>query len=859
MVSFILLLNNASHAQTEAAASREFLLLEVKLDGLTLSEAVPAYADSSHTFLPLGTLTNLLTLGIDVSPAEGTANGFILSPENTFALDARRGRVSYGGRTEDFDPTTMILAEPDDLYIARTLLERWFPLRLQVNYSRLLLEVTATEPLPLQAKLERLKRRSGLLLDQTAKFDQLPKVLPDYQLLSPPFIDQTFSSQIRRQGNERRISNQYSAFLTSDLLYMESALRVVSRSTEPDPDVRLTLSRFHPDGTLLGPLKATSVVAGNYGSPSSEGINRTASGNGLTISNRSLTAASDYDQQTLEGDLPEGWDVELYYNDVFVGVQIANDEGRYRFADLPLNYGRNDFRLVFNGPLGQTRVETQSFDLSDSLVPPGSFRYRISEHRDDLGDARSTFETDFGLTRTLTVSSGFVRTPLKGEEMDYGYGSLRIFGAGWSGKLGAIDQFGRGHLAEVGVRTRLGESSVNLSHARLNDFDSEIYPANNDPVVSNTRARLNGSIKLPPNWQFPYTIDSARETRTSGAAFASHTARISAYLLATVLTNRLSWQETTGSTITTGALTASRRISRLSFRSQLDYAIRPRNELTAFGLNGSVPLSNRYRVTAGLNHQFQSATTLYSLGFTKSAGRFGLALNTSYDNDDDYFIGAQIFLSLGPRPTTRGWLPDAQPIADTGAASVHIFHDQNNNGIREPDETGLPGIGLRVNGTRYPIESDSEGVAFISQLPPRRFTAVDIDESTFADPLWQPTTLGNRVLARPGHAAELDIPVVLTNEIDGTVYLVTAEGSRGIGDVEVELVDRHGQIISSTKSSWDGFYVLEQIPSGDYTLRISPEQQNRLNFTAGPSNPVSLPTGGNFVSGQDFMIEMPPE
>ncbi|WP_203301139.1 carboxypeptidase-like regulatory domain-containing protein [Marinobacter sediminum] len=842
-------------AQTEAAASREFLLLEVRLDHLILSEAFPAYGDSRHTFLPLGSLAQLLTLGIEVSPETGTANGFAVSPDHRFGLDALRGRVSYGPITEDFDADSMVIVEPDDIYVATTLLERWFPIQLDVNYARLRLTVTASVLLPLQAKLDRLRRQSDRPAGAQPLFFDYPKLAPSYQLASVPFVDQTFSTQVLNQADQKVISNRYSAFLTSDLFYMESAFRITSDREDPTPDIRATLSRYHPDGELLGPLSATSVVLGNYGSFSNDNINRAASGNGVTISNRSLTAASGFDQQTLEGDLPPGWDVELYYNDVFVELQVANNEGRYRFENLPLNYGRNDFRLVFNGPLGQTRVETQSFDLSESFVPAGQFRYRVSEHRDDSGNARSTVNTDLGLTRHLTASTGFIRTPLNGKEAQYGYSSLRMFGSGWSGSLGSIDQLGQGHLSEVSARTRLSDTSVKLSHALLNNFDSEIYPANGDPVVRSSALRINGTMRLPGNWHLPFNIDSSNETRESGSRLDVHAARVSAYLWRTVVTNRLNWQETLGPTLASGSVTVSRLFRTLNFRSQLDYSIQPERQLTAYSINGSVPLANNYRITAGLSHEFLTPNTRYSAGFSKSSGQFGLAFNASYDDNDNYFVGAQFFVSLGPQPVLQRWMPDARPVANTGAALVRTFHDENNNGVRDDQEAGLSGIGLLVNGTRHPARSGPNGLVFIERLPPRRYAAITLDSGTLSDPLWLASHPGYRVLPRPGYSAELELPVILTSEIDGTIYLANAEGGRGVGDVQIELVDGRGEVIRSTKSAWDGFYILDQVPPGDYTLRLSPQQQARLNLKPQKGRQLTLSPGGQLISGEDFLLE----
>ncbi|WP_332777713.1 hypothetical protein [Polaromonas sp.] len=52
-----------------------------------------------------------------------------------------------------------------------------------------------------------------------------------------------------------------------------------------------------------------------------------------------------------------------------------------------------------------------------------------------------------------------------------------------------------------------------------------------------------------------------------------------------------------------------------------------------------------------------------------------------------------------------------------------------------------------------------------------------------------PQRKGVRLVPRPGHVAELDFPVILASEIDGTVYLVEKTSRRGMDDVVIEPFD----------------------------------------------------------------------
>lgn len=113
------------------------------------------------------------------------------------------------------------------------------------------------------------------------------------------------------------------------------------------------------------------------------------------------------------------------------------------------------------------------------------------------------------------------------------------------------------------------------------------------------------------------------------------------------------------------------------------------------------------------------------------------------------------------------------------------------------------------------------------------------------------------MVPRPGKVAKLDFPVILTAEIDGTVYLVKDGLKRGIGDVVLELIDTKRNVIAQTKTASDGYYIVPAVPPGDYLLRISREQQERLKLTDTGMHTITMPSDGKFINGVDFYL-IPP-
>nr|WP_181375635.1 carboxypeptidase-like regulatory domain-containing protein [Polaromonas sp. E5S] len=869
--------NDRSVTQTVTAAAPKgrdlnVLILRLQLDDSTLSDGFIAYQDGPQILLPLSELSRLLTLAITVKPESGSASGFLLSQERTFELNIAHSLVSLSGQASNFEKSEVRVIG-DDIYVSNTLLSRWFPIDFVLDMSASQLTVKPREKLPLQEKLERL-RLAARLGDASAERladPGYPHVLVPYKMISRPFIDQTFGSNLRAVPGAHSINSAYTAYLTADFLGLEGAAFVSHSNTQTAPEWRITLGRNDPDAGLLGPLKARSFSLGNIAVPSVANIMAGSStGIGISASNRALDQATSFDRQRLRGDLPPGWDVTLYYNDALLRFQGSRADGLYSFDDLPLSFGRNEFQLVFNGPLGQMRTERKSFLLDQSIVKPGEFLYSLTQHQSDNGAQRSVAQFDFGLTKALIGSAGFIRTPrpnlgqtnLAGQtsNTERSYSQLGLRNYSEIGIVSSQFSFAQdgGMLAELGLKTRLGNYAVDLLHTQLQGgFESEIFSATDDPVKQQNELRVVGTLALDGLPRLPIAINALRVLQKSGATRDSVSSRVSVLLAGNSITNGLNWQRAGATTSTFGNLQLSRRVAEMGLSSQLAYSLKPNASFDSLALSADKNLNGGYRINAGFIRGFSGGETLLSSGVSKDFGSFALALSASYSSRQTVALGIQIFVALGREPRTGKWFAKPLPMANMGAVSVRAFVDNNQNGIRDANEELVPNAGFIINnGGRHPNRSALDGTAFIGQLTPGSYADISLDPSTLEDPLWQPLSSGVRVLPRPGLVQMLEFPVISSSEIDGTVFLLGKDGQRGIGDALVELVNPQGVVISRTTSSFDGFYLITKVMPGSYTLRISPAQVNKLKLIASQERPIKVKPEGDFISGQDLQLKL---
>ena len=108
------------------AGDEDQLLFEVRLEGVMLSDSFTALAEGEHTLLPLGELCRELDLAIQVDPAKGLAEGFLIEEKRRFRLDAKAATLTVAGVTTPLDRTQLQVRE-DDLYLDTRLLAKCLP------------------------------------------------------------------------------------------------------------------------------------------------------------------------------------------------------------------------------------------------------------------------------------------------------------------------------------------------------------------------------------------------------------------------------------------------------------------------------------------------------------------------------------------------------------------------------------------------------------------------------------------------------------------------------------------------------------------------------------------------------------
>jgi hypothetical protein len=845
----------------------QLLLVAVRVDRTLFDEALPVYTRGDSTWIPLGALCRFLDLAIEVDPERGQAQGFILSEKRRFALDIPPGTITVENRRHGFDRSRIELHD-DDIYVESRLLGTWLPLDLAIDARSAILQVKPREPLPLQERLARQQMAAAMLGGAPEPRAEGPSVRAPYRLWSWPASDHRLHVNHRSGAPAGGTTATYSGFGTGDLLYLETQGYLAADLERGLSDLRITSGRRDPDPVLLGPLGAREFAGGSVSHPGLDLVAYSRYGNGALVSSFPIDLPAEYERRTLRGDLPAGWEVELYQNGALTGYQQVGSNGLYEFKDIPLRYGHNELRLQFYGPEGQTLTRTEHANVGVGLAPAGEVYYRAMVHQTPEHRTRGIAEVSSALAPRLTAIAYLSALELVDGPRAFGGGGLRLGRERFfvksdfsvSGPVPGQDPALRppyGSAGQVAVAAWLGPLDGWAQYARLHRYRSEVFEPLFGDILDRTTLRLHGDLDPWGDSRVPTSLEWRRDGLVAGGEVHQISHQLATGVLGLNFSNRLQWQlpRIPGSNLPDdrrGFLFLSRNTRWISIRGGAEYELERHGRLQDLSLSAETWRLRGALFSAGIRRSNRTRQTTGHLSLARTHGRLGFTLRSDLEPGGHGSMSALLSLALNRDPRTGRWYAQERPVTGAGAASASVFLDQNGNGRKDAGEEPLAGITLRADPANAAVTTGTDGVAFLSGLPSGQRTDVSVVTASLEDPLWVPKRRALAVLPRPGQAVLVDFPVNVTGEIAGTAYLLQDGALRPLAGVELELVDAAGQVVKRARSAYDGFFDLSAVPPGRYILRA-------VSGSAAPalrgSRPVEIQPGGAILDGFDLTLE----
>jgi hypothetical protein len=910
LLAFITVIPSA-HAQEEVRAPIEMVehsdddlvLVQLRIGRTALADGIQGYTTKSGLLLPLGQIAQALQLPIKVTAQEGKAEGWAINPDNRIIVDVARRQATIGGKRVSFS-ATQVEPHRDDIYVDTALLADWLEMDFDFSFTTQSVEVKPREgvKLPIQARAEREQVRNTIGRGDTRGAEgPFPRKEIPYQLATIPYTDLSYTGGYDKRAYSG-VHNGGTALAGGDLFYMHS--NIYASVDESFRDLRWTLSRRDPDGNILQSddklagtkfgeaLRDYEIREVQFGDISTQQLPLTAfnqQGRGALISNIPYDRATQYDRTTIQGNLQRGWEVELYRNDELLSFQRASANGRYEFVDVPLLSGTNIIRLVFYGPFGETREETQRFLVSDQLTKQGKSYFRTSVSQQNTnsfdvlsqnqilslsgatptqqeavkGEPRAMFEYEYGLLDNISLFASAAHLTTS-DSIEHNYLSAGT-GATYGGAYGrfdyAHDVSEGGDAVKFLVQDSFGNVTVSAEHQQFFDFISEFTESGTDSVTRRTTARADAPLTLPylPRLNngitFTETVyDSDRKVDEYGYRLSTAINRLS------VSHNLLHRTDTSPSPVsvigiggipftfitkdeqTTGELLISFPFRKFIMRGNMLYDIQPEKQLQTLLTSVEYGFARNTNAIFQVDHQFISdRLTNYTLGLNHDFEKFRVGANVSRDSNGDNTVGVTLSTSFGadPRSGKFQFYPDNS--ATSGLISARAYHDVNNNGSFDEGDKPLEEAKFLVNRGYTQQATDADGTVLLRNLQPDSRSSLTLDSKSIDNPYLMSQNAGIDVVTRPGVAAMVDFPVTGSGDIEGTVNILSLdEESKEAANVTLQLFDKNGKLVRETQTSYDGYYLLNGVPAGTYILRPSYDQANRLGLITPPDRKVII-------------------
>jgi len=816
------------------ADPEEQFLLDVNIRQLRLGDGVRAYQTPEGTCVVFGDFLTALDLPMKIDLEAKRASGWAFKEENRIEIDLSAGVARFPGGQEKLAEGS-VRETPEGWCVDSVSLARWFKLGVKPMTSGSVLMLESEAKLPVELAIER-EKRAARIKPASMPLENLPKVRLPYRLWRAPALDFVVNSGVTYNASSgMRVDRQASIAAAGEIAHLSyDAVFNTDREGKPG-SLRVRAYRSDPEGGLLGPLNATHFAVGDVQGQQSR-LLAVSSGRGAEITNRPLFNPVAFDRTRFEGDLPAGWDAELYRNGELIAFSRSSGSQRYAFEDVPLIYGENRIEIITYGPQGQQRSRLEYLNVGQEQVPPGQTWYwaGVSQPGKDMlsevvkrnepvrqsgdfsrPDLQAAVHVEHGINKRTSV--GLLATMLLAgnEKLTFVEGSVRrSIGPALVEAAVARDSKGgmAGRIQAVG---RIGSAHINIDALLANDF---VVNGKREKTYRDARLSINAPVKLGRQ-QFSTSGELRYIERREGEKTLNAAGRLSTNFNGFNLASQVDWVHQMGrgterDRLEVG-LIGSGRIKDVRLRGQALWEVSPHNRFRTAELSAYWSASDKADWEGAIGYDADLKRGRARISHIRRFSSVAAAASLEGGTDGSFAAGINLNFSLD---ASRGGMKlTSQRLATTGSVEARVYRDLNDNGMRDGSEPWENGA-LITAGRRVSEDStDKNGRVRVGGLQPYQAVAVGIDTESLPDPSLTPKKALQVIVPRPGVATQIEIGLVGAGDIEGV--LVKDDGS-GFEGLDVELLDSTGAVVATARSDYDGFFLFERVAYGRYSFRL---------------------------------------
>jgi hypothetical protein len=854
--------------KTWTANPDDQFLLEVRLHQYRLGDGVRAYQTPTGTCVLFGDFLTTLDVPMKIDLAKKSASGWAFKEEHRIAIDLAYAKASYGDNSEAIAPGT-VRETSGGWCVDSAALSRWFGVSVKPVTSGSMLLIESEAKLPVELALERQQRAAQI---KPAKFDlsTLPQVRLPYRMWRAPALDFVVSAGVTYSAaTGARVDRQASVYAAGEIARLSYDAQVSTDRHGIPNTLRLRAYRSDPDAGLLGPLKATHFGFGDVAGLDSRLTGSSATGRGAVVTNRPLFNPTAFDRTRFEGDLPPGWEAELYRNGELLGFAKGTAANRYVFEDVQLLYGENQIRIILYGPQGQIRSRDETINVGQDNVPAGKTWYwaGVNQPGRDLMSldgqvadvtqprAAGAISIEHGLDERTSVG-GLARMMLVGDErLTFVEGSLRrSVGSALVEVAAAGDSHG-GTAARAQMIGRFGSVNVSAEALIAKDF---YLQGTRETSRRDFKVAVDAPVRIGRT-VIPAHADVRMTDLGNGTSQLEAAARLSANIDRFNLAADVRFQK---QYLARGpepppqllvGLLGTGRIGDVRVRGSIEMEAAPNARFRAAELSAYWSASDHADWEGAIAYDAPGRRARARITHIHRFNTMAVALTGEAATDGSIAAGINFNFSLDAR---NGINLSRQPLAAAGVVHARVYRDVNDNGVRDAAEAFEKGVLVTTGHKLSEKATDSRGSVLIGGLSTFIPVTVGIDESSLSDPMLVPRKALQVVVPRPGVLANVEIGLVGGGDVEGAIV---KSGGIGFEGLDLELIDARSQVAGATRTDFDGFFLFERVPYGNYRIRVAKASAEAARVPAQIDATVTITPEISIVRLGSIEIQPPPQ
>lgn len=827
----------------------QLLIALLRVNGTPLSAGFDVFQHQDQYLVPMQSLEDLLELGWNIDQTSQTIDSGSDS-QSLFCEFA----ITLRDRVE---PQGLFWGQDDfDLYVDI----RFIPLILGGSaifaYDLQQLQILTEVAIPGLLRQNAIDIPS-FIAEQVVQPDLV--VVDQYWLATSPQLNYRLTGNYLSEQDELRTNASVNTFF--DIAHHSAELRFNRSSSGTKQFLRL--SKNLSSGSVEDDDNIIRYEVGDLQLQSDELVLRAKQAAGLSIFNFNPNTSRNFSNITITETVLPGWRAQLFRNGQFIQELFSDDTNQVVFENVDTFYGNNLFEIKLYGPEGQQEIRTQRVNVGNEQLSAGriNYQFNLSDARirtidDDLSPSEydQTFSglMSFGLTDRTTIEASAYSLRGDGKRQDYISSAFYHNFSNMALKTQIVKDTDQGAAIFAGVNANFDRRlRLNLSTRYFDDFSSDAYTQEQD-VKSESRLRLNGSANIGSGlaWNANILHRTFNERENNSIV----TLGLNNNLLGGTFSTSLSYNPTSSDQRLLHRLYWSKNIAGWQLSNSLEWL--PDNDQKVQNYYTTIRWPQKYATFNQSRIDYrgnQDDKLSVSHRFNWRRDEFNLQFGTTLDSGGHWRVNFGISGDIEYNPFSESldfYRPRGGSVANIHALA---YLDNNRNNVFDDADEALPDVVIEGRQNWRNKSTNQQGLVQLATTSRRQ--PVTISEASLPDPFMRPSSQLALVETHKGGLNRIALPVVTFSDVEGAVYWVKGQSSRGTGGIPLSFINEQQDVVATVRTEADGYFYVSNLAPGQYNLEVDPEylKSNQLIIANKPSA-ITAPALGDAIRINDLLL-----